>query len=131
MKLQLFFERYSIARLPPDSETPSWAIASTFYFISKTADELSIVCEERLVPPETKCESGWRLLRIQGTLDFGLTGVLASIAAPLAKAQVSIFAISTFDTDYFLVRERDIEIARAALLEAGFQILSSSSNPGN
>ncbi len=80
-----------------------------FYSITKTGEELSIVCEDTFVPPGCiKVEAGWRALKVEGPLDFSLTGILASLANPLAEAGISIFAISTYDTDYVLVKSGDL-----------------------
>jgi len=81
------------------------------------------VCAEGLAPEGTKCESGWRIFQVAGPLEFSLTGILAAIAAPLANAGVSIFAISTFDTDYVLVKEENLARAVEALRGAGQHVL--------
>jgi len=94
---------------------PLWTVA-------RTADELSVVCLAQQVPPGVQVEPGWRALRVAGTLDFGLTGVLAALASPLADAGVSLFAFSTFDTDYILVRAARWPDAIAALRGAGHVI---------
>ncbi|MBL8795351.1 MAG: ACT domain-containing protein [Planctomycetia bacterium] len=88
------------------------------FSITRTPDELSIVCEESLVPEGVTCERSWRCLRVAGTMSFSMVGVLASLVQPLATAGVSAFAVSTFDTDYILVKETDLEKARQALREA-------------
>ena len=100
--------KFAICRLKRNEQIPTWALNSDFYSISKTADELSIVCEENKVPDGVKFEGDWRAIRIEGPLDFSMTGVLASIAKPLGDAKISIFAISTFDTDYVLVKENTL-----------------------
>ncbi len=98
---------------------PDWATAGEFCSIVRTVDELSIVCAEEAVPLGVTCQRGWRGLKVAGPLDFALTGVLASLAVPLAEASVSIFAISTYDTDILLVRGEQIETAIEALRRAG------------
>lgn len=90
--------------------------------MTRTADELSLVLPEAARHPDWQAETGWRAFRVDGTLDFSLTGVLASLADPLAAAAVSLFAISTYDTDYVLVREGDLERAMAALAAAGHTV---------
>jgi hypothetical protein len=109
--------RYTICRLPADASVPA-----AFFSVTRTPDELSMVCEEAQAPAGTRCESGWRMLQVAGPLAFSLTGVLAGIAGPLAEAGVSIFAISTFDTDYVLVKEENLEKAMAALRAAGHRV---------
>ena len=115
-------ETFAISRLQPDSEIPTWALKGTFCSINKTPEELSIVCDENNVPEGIRSEKNWRLFKVVGPLDFSLTGILASIANPLASAKISIFAISSFDTDYFLVPAKDLDTARGALACAGFSI---------
>lgn len=90
--------------------------------ITRTALELSVVCEEAMVPESAHAERNRRLLQIEGTLAFTLIGVLASVAAPLAAAEISIFAVSTYDTDYLLVSERDLRRAAETLEAAGHTI---------
>lgn len=109
----------SVARLAPDEPVPDWVPDRPWCSVTRTADELSIVCESRFVPSGVRSNDGWRLLRVEGPLDFGLTGVLHRITAPLAAAKISLFTISTFDTDYVLVKEGDLEHAVAHLLESG------------
>lgn len=105
----------------PDEGVPDWVWSSRFYSVSRTDEELSLVCESQLIPPEKyKAERGWRCLKVQGPLDFALTGVLSSLAAPLAAAKISLFAISTFDTDYLLVKEESVNRAMQVLTESGF-----------
>ena len=111
-----------MCRLPPDAAIPAWAAGGTFSSITRTPDELSIVCEERLAPDDGKSEGGWRALQVAGPLDFALVGILAAIAAPLAEAGVSIFAVSTFDTDYVLVKESNLARAIDALRDAGHEV---------
>ena len=115
-------ELYAICRLQPDAEVPVWARGEKFLTISKTKTELSIVCEDRRVPADAHAERRRRLMQVAGTLPFSLTGVLAAIAAPLAEAEVSIFAVSTYDTDYVLVSEGDLDKAIAVLESAGHSI---------
>jgi enamine deaminase RidA (YjgF/YER057c/UK114 family) len=109
--------RLSICRLAPSERIPSWALElhDGFVSITRTPDELSIVCPEEAVPPDTRVEEGFRALVVPGPIPFAETGVLAGIARPLAAAGISIFAVSTFDTDYVLVREADLDGALSAL----------------
>src|SRR5262249_16227320 len=93
-------ERYAICRLEPRASVPAWAVGLNFLSVTRTARELSIVCEDARVPESAHAEHQRRLLQIEGTLAFTLSGVLASVAEPLAEAEISIFAVSTYDTDY-------------------------------
>ena len=110
---------YAVCRLAADVPVPDWAAGGPFVSITRTAEELSVVCPETGVPEGTRCERGWRALRVAGALDFSLTGALASLLGPLADADVSAFALSTFDTDYLLVKEKDLPRAEQALRRAG------------
>jgi uncharacterized protein len=123
MKLTLSPYIFAVCRLEANSEIPSWSIRGSFFSLSKSEDELSLVCEQVHVPSSIKSERDWRLFKVEGPLDFSLTGVLASIADPLARAKVSIFAISTFDTDYILIRDSALETAIEKLKSAGFSIV--------
>lgn len=125
--LTLLPGRLAICRLPAGASVPEWApAAGPLVSITRTADELSVVCDEAGVPAEVAAERGWRALRVAGPLDFALTGVLAALAVPLAEAGVSIFALSTYDTDYVLVREADVERAVAALAHAGHDLVTKT-----
>jgi hypothetical protein len=115
--------RFAVCRLAPQEPVPSWALTTgEFTSVSRTRDELSIVCAEDGVPSGIQCAPGWRILRVEGPLDFAQTGILASLAAPLADAGVSIFAISTYDTDYVLVEEQQLDSAVRALRAAGHTV---------
>lgn len=122
LSLQVWPQIFSIARLPPSHSIPDWVFQSSFFSISKMADELSIVAEQKFVPLEFRQEPGWRAFRVVGTLDFGLTGILASLTSPLAKATISLFAVSTFDTDYLLVKSATFEKACECLRIAGHNL---------
>ena len=102
---------FAVCRLAADAPVPGWAAGGPFVSLTRTADELSLVCRQEVVPEGVRCERGWRCLRVAGTLAFSLVGVLASLLGPLAEAGVSVFVISTFDTDYLLVKEQDLSCA--------------------
>ena len=114
---------FSVLQFTPDEPLPAWVATSTFYSVTKTPTELSIVCETSAVKPgAARDEAGWRAFVVDGPLDFALTGILSSIAAPLAEAGMSIFALSTFDTDYVLVKAARFADAMAALTAAGLTV---------
>jgi len=108
--------------MDPDAETPAWVAGGDLWCVSRTPDELSLICAFGQVPPEVRCEGPWRALQVQGPLDFALTGILAALAVPLAKAGIPIFALSTFDTDYLLVKANQLEAAAVALRGAGHRV---------
>jgi len=120
MKLSVLDGLYSVCRLGPRDSLPAWIDRGGFWTITRTSDELSVVCLQAGVPSDVRAEKDWRILQVQGPLDFGLTGVLASLAVPLAEAEISIFSVSTFDTDYLLVKDEKIEKARQSLEQKGF-----------
>ncbi len=122
--LTILPERLAVCRLPEESEFPDWARPGELQVFVRRRDELSIVCAERYVPPEVKAERGWRALQVQGTLDFALVGILASLTMPLAEAKISVFSISTFETDLILVKESCLEQAVRVLCATGHQVLS-------
>jgi hypothetical protein len=100
-------------------QIPDWAVQGAFFSITRTAEEVSVVCPEKLVPKDVRSERGWRALRVAGVIDLSVIGLLAGLTAPLAEAGISVFAISTYDTDYLLVREHDLERAIELLRNAG------------
>jgi len=112
----------AVCRLDKDAPVPKWATAGTPFSITRTADELSIVCLQSLVPDSTRCERCWRCLRVAGTMDFSMIGVVASFSRPLAEADIGIFVLSTFDTDYLLVKEDNLNKAVAALRASGHAV---------
>ncbi len=122
MKLQLNILKnlFTIHRLPQNHEIPSQVYKSQFYSISKTDDELSIVCNSTTRLNSEKSETGWSCIKVEGPLDFSLTGILAKISTVLAEAEISIFTISTFDTDYILVKSEKLPVAKEALLAYGY-----------
>jgi len=119
MELILARETFAVCRLERDAPTPGWATAGGFFSITRTAEELSVVCGQDAVPAGVRCERGWRCLRLAGTIPFSAVGVLVALTAPLADAGISVFALSTFDTDYLLVKEQDLEAAIDALRRQG------------
>lgn len=114
---------FGICKLKPIEQIPSWATQGPLFSITKTEDELSIVCEQNFIAKETADISlNWRCLKIKGPLDFSLTGILSSLLNPLADNKIGIFALSTFDTDYILIKEEKINAAIEVLKQAGFII---------
>ncbi len=123
LTMSLLKEEYGVCRLENDDSIPAWAIKGNFFSITKTSDELSIVCLQENIPNDIKCEKDWRVLKVEGPLDFSLVGILSSISSVLALKKISIFAISTYDTDYILVKETFLEKAVLSLREAGYNVV--------
>lgn len=120
MKLSFFPETYAVCRLASDGEVGDWMWSgNNFLSITRTSQELSIVCEEAFVPDVAQAERGWIVIQVHGPLDFALTGILANLAVPLADAGIPLFAISTFDTDYLLIKTVHREQARRVLESEG------------
>ena len=113
---------YATCRLLPSEPVPAWADSAGFSNVTRTADELSIICAAALVPANIHAERDWRLLKFQGPFAFTATGVLSSVLAPLAAAQVSILALSTFDTDYLLVKAAQYDATLRTLETAGHKV---------
>ena len=122
LELSLLPERLAISRLAADSPVPDWATRGPFYSLTRTRDELSIVTELSRVPAGIQSQPGWRALKVHGPFVLSEVGVLAALATPLAEAKISLFAISTFDTDYLLVASETLPAAIAALERAGHTI---------
>jgi uncharacterized protein len=115
--------RLAVYRLEAGTEIPAWATDASFFSVTRTEDELSIVCPEGYAPAEgISQEQGWRALKLEGPFGLSMVGILFSVAAPLAMAGVSIFAVSTFDTDYVLVREGQLQLAVDALRAHGHKV---------
>jgi hypothetical protein len=116
--------RYVIVRLAPDAPVPDWATEGEFTSVTRTTDELSIVCQTENLPPDVRSSHRWIGLKLKGPFRFSLTGVLQSFIGPLSYGQIPIFAISTYDTDYVLVQEQFLEAALDVLLHAGHELVS-------
>lgn len=114
--------RFAIGRLDPGAAVPPWAWAGGFVSFARTPSELSVVCDEAVIPKGMNFEAGWHALIVDGPMDLSTVDVLASITGPLANAGVALFAVSTFETDYLLVREGEAAIAATALREAGHEV---------
>ena len=119
--LSVLEETFSIHRLAPDASLPEAVSECDFYSLSKTTDELSLVCPEHIAVKSEKSNPDWKCLKVAGPLDFELTGILAGITEVLAKEKLSVFAISTFDTDYILIKKQGLTAAISALERAGYQ----------
>ncbi len=124
---QLKFRRlpgtYAIVRLAPDAPVSDWATKGGFTSITRTADELSVVCPTENLPRDVQSSHRWLCFKLEGPFAFSLTGVLLSFIAPLSGNGIPIFAISTFDTDYVLVQEPDCDRALDALRKAGHELV--------
>lgn len=122
LTLSILPNQFAVCRLSPDADVPAWSQNTEFYSITRSRDELSVVCLNKDVPRDIQAERDWLGLKVEGPLDSSLTGILASLANPLAKAKISIFAISTYGTDYVFVRKDSLSQAVAILKNEGHSI---------
>jgi hypothetical protein len=122
MKIKIVPLDLSIVQLEKNAGFPSWGVGSFFYSVTRTDDEVSVVCETRCVPPEAPSEGGWTVLKIEGPLNLHQIGILKSILDPLAKNRISVFVISTYNTDYVLVKKANLKDA-IDVLKKTFEVI--------
>jgi hypothetical protein len=122
LTLSLLPETLAICRLEPGTPLPQWVPTDTFFSITGTDDELSLVCAMKAVPDDVKVDGDWRGFKLHGPFPFSLVGILNSVTIPLAQANIGIFAISTYDTDYVLIKESNLSLAITTLREAGHTV---------
>jgi hypothetical protein len=122
LSLAILSDSFAVCKLRADENIPGWALPDSFCSITRTPDELSIVCSQELVPEGVQAVRGWRSLKVEGKLDFILVGILSSLTSSLAHVGIVVFVISTYDTDYILVKETDLDRAVAALRNAGHDV---------
>jgi len=120
-RLEVLPGAFVVCQLPAKADVPDWANGE-LVSITRTNEELSIVCSSENVPQEIQQETGWRALRVAGPLDFSMVGVIATLTAALAAANISVFTISTFNTDYLLVKESNLDAAIKTLRAAGHTV---------
>lgn len=123
LTLRLLPDALAVSRLDPDAAMPWWATAAPFFSVTRTSDELSIVCAASRVPLGTDATYDWRALKLHGRFHHGLTGIMEAISTPLAGASVSMLVVATFDTHYILIREPQLADAMSALHAAGHRVL--------
>ena len=121
MILRLLPDVFAVCKLAPDAPTPS-----RFWSVTRTDDELSVICVAGDEPPGAEVQPSWRCLQVAGPLDFALTGVAAALTAPLAAAEVSVLPVATYDTDYLFVRSESLDAAVGALRAAGHEVGTDS-----
>ena len=122
LSLKILPDRMAVCRFDPAALLPDWLDETGFYSLTRTEAELTVVCSEALVDPDATFEAGWRCFKVQGQLDFSEIGIIFSLTRPLAETGVSVFVISAFNTDYFMVKEKDLAKAVDALTAAGHRV---------
>lgn len=131
MTLAVHPRQYSIHSFSPNAQIPSHVFTEKVYFIGKTEEGLTLVVPSELELDSLEQEMGWSCLEVLGPLGFSMTGILSKIASTLADAQISIFALSTFDTDYILVKKTCLQNAITALRKASYKIIESNEAPSS
>jgi hypothetical protein len=121
LKLRILDGRYGLAQLPSGGATPDW-ISGRFSAVISSQEGITVVCDETVLPDDAKAQSGFRCLEIGGVFDLASVGVLAAVIQPLAMAGISVFAYSTWETDYILLQETDLNLAVSALMKAGHAV---------
>ena len=112
----------ALCRLSPSEPVPAWTGASPFCSVTRTPEELSLICRADAVPPGVRADPGWRLIQFVGPFDLGAVGILAAVVEPLARAGISCVAAGTFDTDYLLVKAGRLDAARRVLAACGHEL---------
>jgi uncharacterized protein len=126
LKYRILPQRLVVCQLPAGARVPAWALQGEFFCVAGTEDEVSMVCEERQVADGVRAEKGWVGLKLEGPFPFAMTGVLTSFLQPLAEAGIPVFAVSTFNTDYVLIKREHLEQAVKSLGEAGHERVGST-----
>jgi uncharacterized protein len=122
LQLSLLKDKYGICTLPSTAPIPGWATAQSLASITRTEKELTIVCRQKIIPSQYQSDLNWRCFKIDGSFDLNQVGVISSISSPLAAAGISIYVISTYDTDYFLIQEHNLEQTISVLSGSGHSI---------
>ena len=123
LTLSILPNQYAVCRLEPNGSIPSWALlGDDFISLTRTRDELSVVCLQENVPQSARAERGWYCAKVEGRFDFSVSGIHASLAIPLAEAQISVLAIATYETDHLLIQAQDLDRAIQVLETIGHRV---------
>jgi len=125
LKLSLLPQTYAICSFPPDCAFPELPGTSSILSITKTAKETTIVCDENTIPGDCQKSENWKCIKVEGSFDLDAIGVIAGISKPLARSKISIFVVSTYDTDYVLINAKDIDKAVSCLSKCGHKFIES------
>jgi hypothetical protein len=113
---------FAVCRLDKKAPIPDWAVSEPFFSVTRTDDELSVVCPQEGIPGGFDCEAGWRCFKIESPFEFDLTEAISSVAAPLAEADIVMFIMATQDSDYLMVKESELERTISVVSQAGYQV---------
>jgi len=122
LQLSLLKDKYGICTLPNTAPIPGWALTQSLASVTRTDKELTIVCHREIIPSQYQSDLNWRCFKIDGAFDLDQVGVISSISSPLAEAGISIYVISTYETDYFLIQEHNLEQTISVLSGSGHSI---------
>jgi hypothetical protein len=122
LKLSILKDKYGICVLPNTAPIPEWALTQSLISITGTEKELTIVCKQDIIPSQYQSALNWRCFRVDGIFDLNQIGVISSLSLPLSEARISIYVISTYNTDYFLVQEDKVEQTISVLSDCGHTI---------
>ena len=123
MNFEVLESNYAIYRFGNASVLPDWIYSSRFYSITKTKDEISVVAAQNaFISSDIVCNKNWRIIKIEGPLDFSLVGIIADISAIFKRKKISVFTLSTYDTDYFLIKQKDLDVGIQALIENNHKV---------
>ena len=122
LTLAVLPQLYAVCKLHPDKYIPPWALLGDFVSLTHTNEELSVTCLQENVPLDVDAERGWSCIKVEGEFDFSLAGIHASLAVPLAAANISVLGIATYSTDYILIKEEYLQDALNVLAQAGHTI---------
>lgn len=131
LTLSVAADAMAICRLDAAADIPAWATRRAFFSITRTANELSVICQAAVVPPDVRAERDWRIMSLRGPLDFSLVGVMLALASPLAQAGISIMPVATYDTDHLLVRASRLDEAVTCLRAAGHHVEMEPGGPSS
>ncbi len=126
LSMRILADRMAVCRFEPSAPLPDWIDQPGFYSITRTAEALSVVCSAERVPPGTESETGWRCFQLLGPFNFSEIGIIYSLTQPLAESGVSVFVISTFDTDYLMVKENNLAKAIDVLTAEGHRVMAEN-----
>ena len=117
LKLSILPDKYGVCHFAKNDPVPDWVKDANFSSITRTSDELSIICPQEIIPGGVLVQENWRVFKVEGPFGFEVSGIVSAVSRPLAEAEISILNVSTYQTDYLLVQEKDFEKAKEVLAD--------------